>query len=159
MADGGLPPSRRKAGGRRGQQDYVASWVGLRGRDLIRLWTVPILLAGVALAFDTADRRLQFSILTSGALDEGANPATGTLGLLALSCFIDVPRRFYVAGLIASVAIDLGPHTSVPRGGKPVPAARRAFAGHPRSSAARGEREPAGPRGPSVGGPAPAPSD
>jgi hypothetical protein len=33
--------------------------------------------------------------------------ATGALGLLALSCFIDVPLRFYVAGMIASVAIDL----------------------------------------------------
>ena len=27
--------------------------------------------------------------------------------MLALACFIDAPRRFYVAGLIASVAIDL----------------------------------------------------
>ena len=29
------------------------------------------------------------------------------LGLLVLECLIDVPRRFYVAALIASVAIDL----------------------------------------------------
>ena len=81
--------------------------MGWRGRDLIRLWTVPVLLAAVALAFDAADRRVPFSILASGALDEVAHLATGALGLLALSCFIDVPRRFYVAGLIASVAIDL----------------------------------------------------
>ena len=39
--------------------------------------------------------------------------ATGALDLLAPSCFIDVPRRFYVAGLIVSVAIDLI-HTFVP---------------------------------------------
>src|ERR1700749_5188598 len=81
--------------------------MGLRGRDLIRLWTVPVLLAAVALAFDAADRRVPFSILASGVLDEVAHLATGALGLLALSCFIDVPRRFYAAGLIASVAIDL----------------------------------------------------
>ena len=82
-------------------------WVGLRGRNLIRLWTVPILLAVVALAFDAADRRFASSVLASGALDEPAHLATGALGLLALSCFIDAPRRFYVAGLVASVAIDL----------------------------------------------------
>ena len=40
-------------------------------------------------------------------LDEPAHLATGALGLLAVACFIDVPRRFYVAGMIASVAIDL----------------------------------------------------
>ena len=43
----------------------------------------------------------------TGLLDEPAHLATGALGLLALACFIDVPRRFYVAGMIASVAIDL----------------------------------------------------
>jgi hypothetical protein len=79
----------------------------LRGRDLIKSWAVPVLLAVVALAFDAADRRVPFTILTGGALDEGAHLAAGALGLLALSCFIDAPRRFYVAGLIASVAIDL----------------------------------------------------
>jgi inner membrane protein len=77
------------------------------GRDWIRLWAPPLLLAGVALAFDAAERRVTFSILATGLLDEPAHLATGALGLLALSCFIDVPRRFYVAGLIASVAIDL----------------------------------------------------
>ena len=77
------------------------------GRDLIRLWAVPILLAGVALAFDAAGRRVPFSIPASGPIDEVAHLTTGALGLLALACFIDAPRRFYVAGLIASVAIDL----------------------------------------------------
>jgi inner membrane protein len=81
--------------------------MGLRGRDLIRLWAVPILLAGIALAFDAADRRVPFSVLASGALDEVAHLVTGALGMLALACFIDAPRRYYVAGLIASVAIDL----------------------------------------------------
>ena len=81
--------------------------MGLGGRDLIRSWALPVLLAVVALAFDAADRRVPFSVLATGALDEPAHLATGALGLLALSCFIDVPRRFYVAGLIVSVAIDL----------------------------------------------------
>ena len=66
----------------------------LGSRNLIRSWALPILLAGVALAFDAADRRVPFSVLATGALDEPAHLATGALGLLALSCFIDVPRRF-----------------------------------------------------------------
>ena len=77
------------------------------GRDPRRSWLLPLLLAGVALAFDAADRRVPFSVLATGLLDEPAHLATGALGLLALACFIDTPRRFYVAGLIASVAIDL----------------------------------------------------
>ena len=81
--------------------------MGLRGWALIKSWAVPVLLAVVALAFDAADRRSASGILTTGALDEPAHLATGALGLLALSCFIDAPRRFYAAGLIASVAIDL----------------------------------------------------
>ena len=81
--------------------------MGLGSRDLARSWALPILLAGVALAFDAADRRVPFSVLASGPLDEVAHLTTGALGLLALACFIDAPRRFYVAGLIASVAIDL----------------------------------------------------
>ena len=75
--------------------------------DTVRSWVIPLLLAGVALAFDAADRRVPFSVLATGLLDEPAHLATGALGLLALACFIDAPRRFYVAGLIASVAIDL----------------------------------------------------
>ena len=77
------------------------------GSGSVRWRAYPILLAGVALGFDAADRRVQFDLLSSGPLDEAAHLATGALGLLVLACLIDVPRRFYVAGLIASVAIDL----------------------------------------------------
>jgi len=77
------------------------------GRKSIGLWGYPVLLAGLALGFDAADRRVPFSVLDTGLLDEPAHLATGALGLLALACFIDAPRRFYVAAMIASVAIDL----------------------------------------------------
>ena len=102
----------------------------LGSRYLIRLWAVPVLLAGVALAFDAADRRVPFSVLATGALDEPAHLATGALGLLALSCFIDVPRRFYVADLIASVAIDLDHIPLFSSGWGPKSAACHAFPGH-----------------------------
>ena len=65
-----------------------------------------MLLAGVALAFDAADRRIPFGVWTTGPVDEVAHLATAALGLLVLACIIDAPRRFYVAALIASVAID-----------------------------------------------------
>ncbi len=71
------------------------------------MWAGPVLLAGVALAFDALDRRVPFGLLTTGPLDEVAHLATAALGLLVLACLIDAPRRFYVAALIASVAIDL----------------------------------------------------
>jgi len=84
----------------------------------------PILLAGVACGFDAANRRLKFGLLTTGPLDEVAHLATAALGLLVLACFLDVPRRFYIAALVASVAIDLdhipeylgllGPYTGRP---------------------------------------------
>ena len=64
------------------------------GRDRIRLWALPVMLAGVALAFDAADRRVPFNVLATGLLDEPAHLATGALGLLALACFIDAPPRF-----------------------------------------------------------------
>lgn len=76
-------------------------------RDWTRLWAFPMLLAGIALAFDAADRRVPFSVLASGPLDEVAHLAFAALGMLVLACLIDLPRRFYVAALIASVAIDL----------------------------------------------------
>ena len=81
----------------------------MRSGDLgsVRLWAYPILLAGVACGFDAANRRLQYGLLSTGPLDEVAHLATAALGLLVLACFIDVPRRFYVAALVASVAIDL----------------------------------------------------
>jgi inner membrane protein len=74
--------------------------------DSVSHWACPILLAGVALLFDAADRRIPFGILRTGPLDEVAHLATAALGLMVVACFIDVPRRFYVAALIASVAID-----------------------------------------------------
>ena len=77
------------------------------GLGSVRLRAYPMLLAGVALGFDAADRRVPFDLLSSGPLDEVAHLATAALGLLALACLIDVPRRFYVAALVASVAIDL----------------------------------------------------
>ncbi|SRR6266487_1500203 len=81
----------------------------MRSADLgsVRLWAYPIVLAGVALGFDAAYRGVQFGLLSTGPLDEVAHLATAALGLLALVCFIDVPRRFYVAALAASVAVDL----------------------------------------------------
>jgi inner membrane protein len=72
----------------------------------VRWWAGPLLLAGVALAFDAADRRIPFGVWTTGPVDEVAHLATAALGLLVLARFIDAPRRFYVAALIASVAID-----------------------------------------------------
>jgi inner membrane protein len=46
-------------------------------------------------------------VWTTGPVDEIAHVSTAALGLLVLARFIDAPRRFYVAALIASVAIDL----------------------------------------------------
>jgi inner membrane protein len=77
------------------------------GLGTVRPWAYPVLLAGVALGFDAANRHVQFGLLSTGPLDEVAHLATAVLGLLVLACLIDVPRRFYVAALIASVAIDL----------------------------------------------------
>src|SRR5215470_2951682 len=76
-------------------------------RGTVRSWTYPVLLAAVALGFDAANRHVQFGLLSTGPLDEVAHLATAALGLLVLARFIDVPRRFYVAALIASVAIDV----------------------------------------------------
>jgi inner membrane protein len=75
--------------------------------DLAKQWAYPILLAGVALVFDAANSRLAFEVARSGFLDEVAHLATAALGLMVLACFIDAPRRFYIAALIASVTIDL----------------------------------------------------
>ena len=73
----------------------------------VRWWAGPLLLAAVALAFDAAGRRIPFGVWTTGPVDEVAHLCTAALGLLVLACFIDAPRRFYVAAIIASVAIDL----------------------------------------------------
>jgi inner membrane protein len=72
----------------------------------VRWWAGPLLLAAVALAFDAADRRIPFGVWTTGPVDEVAHLSTAALGLLVLARFIAAPRRFYVAALIASVAID-----------------------------------------------------
>ena len=73
----------------------------------VRWWAGPLLLGAIALAFDAADRRIPFGLWTTGPVDEVAHLCTAALGLLVLACFIDAPRRFYVAALIASVAIDV----------------------------------------------------
>ena len=73
----------------------------------VRWWAGPLLLATTALAFDAADRRIPFGVWTTGPVDEVAHLSTAALGLLVLARFIDAPRRFLVAALIASVAIDL----------------------------------------------------
>jgi inner membrane protein len=82
---------------------------GMRSAVLrpVRWWAVPLLLAAAALAFDAADRRIPFGVWTTGPVDEVAHLSTAALGLLVLARFIDAPRRFYVAALIASVAIDV----------------------------------------------------
>ena len=81
---------------------------GMRSAVLgaVRRWAGPLLLAVTALAFDAADRRIPFGVWTTGPVDEVAHLSTAALGLLVLACFIDAPRRFYIAALIASVAID-----------------------------------------------------
>lgn len=61
----------------------------------------------VALAFDALNRQVEFGLLSTGPLDEVAHLATAALGLMVVACFVDAPRRFYVAALVASVAIDL----------------------------------------------------
>ena len=78
-----------------------------KGRDSFGWWVYPVLFAGIALIFDAAERRVSFDLLATGLLDEPAHLATAALGLLVLECFVDIPRRFYVAALVASVAIDL----------------------------------------------------
>jgi membrane-bound metal-dependent hydrolase YbcI (DUF457 family) len=82
---------------------------GMRSSVLgpVRWWAGPLLLSAVALAFDAADRRIPFGVWTTGPVDEVAHLATAALGLIVLARFIDAPRRFYVAALIASVAIDV----------------------------------------------------
>lgn len=80
-------------------------WPGERGP--VWVWAGPALLAGVALGFEALNRRVPFGLLSTGPLDEVAHLATAALGLMVLACLVDVPRRFYVAALVASVAIDL----------------------------------------------------
>ena len=81
----------------------------MRPGDLssFRWWVCPVLLALAAFCFDVADRRLHDGLLVTGLLDDPAHLATAALGLLVVARFVEAPRRFYVAALIASVAIDL----------------------------------------------------
>jgi LexA-binding, inner membrane-associated putative hydrolase len=72
-----------------------------------RWWVCPLLLALAAFCFDAADRRLYDGLLVTGLLDDPAHLAAAALGLLVVARFVEAPRRFYVAALIASVAIDL----------------------------------------------------
>jgi membrane-bound metal-dependent hydrolase YbcI (DUF457 family) len=72
-----------------------------------RSWVDPVLLVAIALGFDFAYRRIPFTELGSGILDEIAHLATGALGLLVLQRLIDAPKGFYVSALISSVALDL----------------------------------------------------
>ncbi|HET7244625.1 MAG TPA: metal-dependent hydrolase [Streptosporangiaceae bacterium] len=80
-------------------------WPGERGQA--GRWAGPLLVAGVALVFDALNRHVDFGLLSTGPLDEVAHLATAALGLSVLACLADAPSRFYVAALIASVAIDL----------------------------------------------------
>jgi hypothetical protein len=73
----------------------------------VRWWAGPLLLAAAALAFDAADRGIPFGVWTTGPVDEVAHLSTAALGLLVLARFIHAPRRFYIAALIASIAIDV----------------------------------------------------
>src|SRR5215831_17285988 len=73
----------------------------------VQWWAGPLLLAAAALAFDAADRRIPFGVWTTGPIDEVTHLSTAALGLLVLARFIDAPRLFYVAAVIASVAIDV----------------------------------------------------
>jgi inner membrane protein len=73
----------------------------------VRWWAGPLLLAATALAFDAAERKIPFGVWTTGPVDEVAHLCAAALGLLVLARFIDAPRRFYAAALIASVAVDL----------------------------------------------------
>jgi len=74
---------------------------------MFRWWVYPILLAATAFCFDLANRLIDYGPISAGPLDEPSHLATAALGLLVVARFIDTPRRFYVAALIASVAIDL----------------------------------------------------
>src|SRR5450631_1586101 len=72
-----------------------------------RTWVAPVLIAGIAVALDAANRLITYGIFSTGPVDEAAHVATAALGLLVVDSFVTAPRRFYVAALVASVAIDL----------------------------------------------------
>ena len=49
----------------------------------MRSWVIPLLLAGVALAFDAADHGVPFSVLASGPLADGMLPPDTSVWLRA----------------------------------------------------------------------------
>lgn len=84
-------------------------------------------LALVALALDYGERHTEFSVISTGLLDEPTHLATAGLGLLVLAQLWVLPRRFVFAALAASVLIDLdhiplylGLHVSATQDGRPV---------------------------------------
>lgn len=68
---------------------------------------LPVAVAGAAIVFDIAERRTAFSVVTTGLLDEPAHCAFAGLALWVLCLLVCLPRRFYTAALVASVAIDV----------------------------------------------------
>lgn len=73
-------------------------------------WQRATLLAGavvVALGFDSLDRAQPYDTVRTGLLDEPAHLAFGALFLLAAAGVARLDRRFVIAALVASVAIDL----------------------------------------------------
>ena len=66
-----------------------------------------MVLAVVALAFDALNRLIPYGVVRTGPVDEVSHLATAALGLLVIDCFVVLPRRTWVAALVASVAIDL----------------------------------------------------
>jgi membrane-bound metal-dependent hydrolase YbcI (DUF457 family) len=73
----------------------------------VRWWVWAVLLALAAVGFDGANRIIHYGPLSAAPLDGAAHLATAALALSVLARLISAPGRFYVAALIASVAIDL----------------------------------------------------
>jgi len=71
------------------------------GRDWIRLWALPVLLAGVALAFDGGPTAgFRSPSWPTGPIDEKSPTwPPEVLVLLALACFIDAPLSFLRRGV------------------------------------------------------------
>lgn len=68
---------------------------------------LPATVAGAAVAFHIAEGRTAFSVVRTGLLDEPAHLAFAGLALWVLCLLVHLPRRFYSAALVASVAIDV----------------------------------------------------
>jgi hypothetical protein len=81
---------------------WAVAWQRVASRNVL-----PALAAVIAVASDAADRRVRFSVMTTGILDGSAHLTFAALGLWVLCLLVDLPRRFCIAALVASVAIDL----------------------------------------------------